>query len=406
MQFTLRPKKHNFVPRNRKFFALFALSSTIFFYFIGKVEHGEENNTVRKEFEEFSQSSSPAIPPLRLVPLSDIQSTSIITGVPNFRCFDVSADAFADRRTFMADLNKRVCHGVPEPKEVPVVFMHLEGAKGKVDESYLQINIRAALDLGNKVTVLADVGESFALDPRVEVVPINLTDSTSPLTSRAISFAEYYVHLSTNGFSFELVSFQRFFILQAWLTTTNYTKIVYIDSDVMLFVNAADEMQCYSHCDAVLSSPNPVKHAAVSAHTSILTAHFLEAFTEFVEDMYANQTNLNVLQNTFTGMQNNNQAGGICDMTILGRFYRATEDKNNELSRFKICNSAADIGVRGMFDHKCAYRWIPSFGQDENFGNPYFMINDSKIPLKSIHFQGACKLDEIACWHQNAHSGT
>ena len=70
--------------------------------------------------------------------------------------------------------------------------------------------------------------------------------------SEAAQFKKIYKHYSTNGSDFELICFQRWFILREFLKTYGIQQCLYLDSDIMLYADVTKEQKKFEQFDFTL----------------------------------------------------------------------------------------------------------------------------------------------------------
>ena len=294
------------------------------------------------------------------------------------------------------------CNG--EYTVVKVLFVHLQGAKGNVVEDYLIYALLFALESGNQVALLYDgylslpkKFENFESKGMFMHRRIYLQGNDT-LTETSKVFGSKYRHRSTNAYEFELISFQRFFIMEQFMKEEGLPSIMYVDSDVTLLADISKYTACRDRCDVIVSTPSEYPFNPTSAHTSFWKLEGLAEFNTFLLNYYSNTERIAELDNIWekykVRIEEEGMKGGICDMTLLGLFLKQNHDRTNISRRFEICNSYLDNSV--LIDHKCSFRDDDNFHQDTH-GRPYLSTGTSDVPLISMHFQGNCKEDLIDC---------
>ena len=300
--------------------------------------------------------------------------------------------AGAEKRRWAAAVLSGLC-GPPVSPPVPVVFIHKQGVLSTTEQYFTQV-IKAALEMNELVIVLLiGLDAKLAVDPRVELVRAELSLS-DPLGSSAAAFGEVYQHMSGNGHNYELINFQRHFLLQKLMTARRFARVMYLDSDVMVFRNATEEAACHA-CDVSMC----VNTGSSSSHTSFWTKPGLDAFVTFLHAFYTEPAKLAFLkgqwgmyQQHHTNPATNKTNGGVCDMTLLAWF-------RNEVSASKVkavrvcdlCHMSTPVEAHGVFDHILAFT-LPAFRFEAAVSPlPFFEFGGKQIPLKSLHFQGGSK---------------
>ena len=90
---------------------------------------------------------------------------------------------------------------------------------------YLKTVITQAKFFGNKTILIGDASNA----PLGDHVDMN------QYANQAVEFQRYYVHLTTNGYQYELFCLQRWFILLEFMKAQGLDKCLHLDSDVLLF---------------------------------------------------------------------------------------------------------------------------------------------------------------------------
>ncbi|MEQ9671210.1 hypothetical protein [Coleofasciculus sp. G2-EDA-02] len=190
---------------------------------------------------------------------------------------------------------------------IPIVIFHV----GYRD--YLELALKAAKKYNNDVVLIGDEANEKIWCDHFNVKDFNIFYEKS--------FPNIYNHLSDNSVEFEMLCFQRFFVIQEWMKKNEIHKIFMLDSDVLLFSELSKSI--YSRflqqqdCIAALSIPKvqePYKWA-VFCHTSYWTYDGIKSFTDFCISTY--KSNLELLQKKYEWHLSNQIVGGICDMTLL-----------------------------------------------------------------------------------------
>ena len=299
----------------------------------------------------------------------------------------------ADARRAAAAAGSALC-GPPVSPPVPVVFIHKQGILSATEQYFTQ-TIKAALEMNEHVVVLLiGLDATLGVDPRVEVVRAELSPADA-LGSSAAAFGEVYRHMSGNGHNYELINFQRHFVLQKLMAARKWGRVMYLDSDVMVFRNATQEAACHP-CDLSMC----VSPGSSSSHTSFWTKAGLDAFVVFLHAFYTVPSKLSFLQGQWENYQKhhtnpvtNKTSGGVCDMTLLA-WFRNEAIASKAVPRLRVCDlchMSTQVEDHGVFDHIVAFT-LPAFRFKDGVSPlPFFEFGGKRIPLKSLHFQGGSK---------------
>ncbi|MDX1419149.1 MAG: hypothetical protein R3181_04215 [Rubricoccaceae bacterium] len=134
--------------------------------------------------------------------------------------------------------------------------------------------------------------------------------------------AGVYRHRSTNARAFELLCFQRWFVLRAFLEAEGLAEAFVLDSDVMLYASAAEMASRLEGKTLGLARPveQPPYHWLASAHVSYWTAGQAAAFCDFVLRSYTEPEAFARYEEKWQHHLQKGLYGGICDMTALYLF--------------------------------------------------------------------------------------
>jgi len=190
----------------------------------------------------------------------------------------------------------------------PLVFIH----QGFSD--YLPFTLRQAhaADPDGEIYLLGDSANNrFGFVHHVD---------TATLTERSPAFAEVYRHHSTNRYAFELVCFQRWFRLRAFMAEAYLNDALVLDSDVMLYADARTLFDRHiggrSLGLCIPGAQAPFRWSAFP-HVSYWTRPVVNRFCDFLMDVYTREEAFAPFQDKWEYHIQNGVAGGLCDMTAL-----------------------------------------------------------------------------------------
>lgn len=183
-----------------------------------------------------------------------------------------------------------------------VVFIH----SGMHD--YAICTIMQALK-NNAVVLIGDT------DPKIDN-PAFFFVHISEFLGSANDFRSIYRHMSTNPHEFELFCFMRWFVLRDFMRSTGLGKVFYLDSDVMLFVNAEEQWGIFQQYEMTLLH----RTAAIS---SFITLKGIESFCDMLLKIYSDQESYRFkkIASHFSIRRDCGLHGGVCDMTLLEQFH-------------------------------------------------------------------------------------
>ena len=184
---------------------------------------------------------------------------------------------------------------------VRIVFIHQNNSE------HLRYSLAQAKKSNPNSTVYLLGDESNDQYPCVE------HHRSSDYSVGAAQFAEVYTHYSTNGVDFELVCFQRWFILRDFLTARRIDQCVYLDSDVLLYADVTEEMKKFRRFDFTLC------WHTIGCVFFLNRMDGLEDLCQFMLDVYTKKDRYQYdrMVAQFALRQKNQLPGGACDMTAL-----------------------------------------------------------------------------------------
>lgn len=223
-----------------------------------------------------------------------------------------------------------------------------------------------------------------------EVFSISTDNSYSTLiTDRVVSqdaleFRSLYQHLSTNSYEIELMCFQRWFVLRDFMVNKGIDLCLYIDSDVLLYVDPGKAYEPFAQFDYTLAH-------GTSGHTSYWTLEGLKKLCSFLLDTYRNKASYDYekIASHYQVRQKHGLTGGVCDMTLLqyhaakfgGRVGEMMHILNGTTFDHNINVEDQDFEMRNGKKAILFENGLP-YGTQKNYG---------KIRFNTLHCQGPAK---------------
>lgn len=244
---------------------------------------------------------------------------------------------------------------------IPIIFIHYG------DSDYLKYSLMQAKKSNPQSDVML-IG--YRINERYDLARHeNITD----YDESAKDFAKYYVHLSPNGYDYELFCFQRWFILRDFLKKNKIRKCFYIDSDVLLFENVSKMEFEHAYCSS-------------GGHSSMNTPAGLENFCAFIKEHYREPSFVEYMKNLFHQSGNRRNIG---DMFFFRLYAQQFPDRVHNLS--EIHNQAIfgpNINKPKMFEEWQGRKKVYIIN-----GNPCskHLPSNQWIRFNSLHFQGSAK---------------
>jgi hypothetical protein len=129
----------------------------------------------------------------------------------------------------------------------------------------------------------------------------------------AAEFENIYTHFSTQSPSFELICFQRWFILRDFLLANKIPRCLYLDSDTMLYTDVTQDSEKFAHFDFTLS------HQTSGCTFFLNRVEALAGFCQFLMDVYSKKDRYfyDKLVAHYAVTRRHGLKGGVCDMTAF-----------------------------------------------------------------------------------------
>jgi hypothetical protein len=208
--------------------------------------------------------------------------------------------------------------------------------------------------------------------------------------------------MSTNSEKFEKQCFLRWFHLLEYMESSHTEEIIYLDSDVLLFVSPETILTafCKSRGGSGYGFHVPKQQYgdfrwSAAAHASYWTIAALRDFCDFVVESFAAGRGIDRYREKFARNREQGKAGGICDMTALylfsylrvGEFHNLAREADGvclDLNVNSAENYAAEEYARGANGLKRVVRRHGAF---------HFVRSSDEKAIRAglIHFQGAAK---------------
>lgn len=214
-------------------------------------------------------------------------------------------------------------------------------------------------------------------------LPFVKTLDISRYNHTAQQFDKIYQHLSSNLYDYELFCFRRWFILNEMVKQHGFKKLLYLDSDVMLFEDVVPFLDKYLPFDFTIANRSS-PHICYFPDTKVLDefCHFL------LNEMYTSPFFVEKINSKHQYHVQNNVPGGVCDMTAFEYFTEFKGYKALELTEIR--NGAVfDNNINSAdgfeWDAKNKIKRI-AFEHKKPFG--FKAESGGRIAFKALHFQG------------------
>jgi len=253
----------------------------------------------------------------------------------------------------------------------PIVFIHT-GTAPYVPMALLQA---AHSNPGADIVLLGD-GANKHLGSIVRHI------NAKKYWDRAFALAKVFKNYSSNAAAFELVCLQRWLCLLDWMQTEGHEACLYLDTDVLLYANAAEGMASFGQPGMTVSG--------ISGHTNFIgRRETLLRFAHYIEDAYTMPNAQAILAAKFADFSRTHTAGGISDMTFFTEFRALNPAEVLDIAEPKD-GVAYDITIdyTKYFEDANGLKKIEMRG-----GQPFatYRSTGQQVRMGTLHFQGASK---------------
>lgn len=262
----------------------------------------------------------------------------------------------------------------PSDGSVPIVFIHQQNSE------HLKYSLAQAKASNPRSTVFLLGDDSNSQHPCAE------HHQFKDYFAGAAAFERVYKHYSTHSSQFELLCFQRWFILRDFLIAHDIDKCVYLDSDVLLYGNVTEDMSKFRMFDFT------VCWNTIGCVLFLNRLDGLKSLCQFIMDIYTkkDEYHYDKMVAQFAVRQKHRLRGGATDMTAFELYGELHFGRVGEAS-YIIDGSTYDPNINmphpgfEMADNIKKVVW-----QDRQ---PYgiYVPTGEKVRFNSLHFNGTAK---------------
>jgi hypothetical protein len=254
---------------------------------------------------------------------------------------------------------------------LPIVFIHL------ANSYYLPFTLGQAKmkNMNSPVIIIGDDTNN--------VFPFATHVHMNRYCKQAVEFQKIYKHYSPNGFIYEQFCFIRWFLLRDFMKAHGLTRVLHVDSDLMLYVDVNEEQKNWQ--DRELALVNGIGPWCMFINGTKV----LDEFCDRIWEMYAAPG----ADERLAAMLEKERCPGrfaVSDMLPLREHYNANKSRMGEMTGIQPDGSFWDSNIRmdegfEMLDGRKRY-WL----QD---GRAYcrHVATGRNIWFKCLHFQGVAK---------------
>ena len=263
------------------------------------------------------------------------------------------------------------------PSEPPVVFVHTGPSQVIVTACIAQARAAGC----QRIFVISDRTGPWALIPGVEKYPFSNAERFGSLEFRSV-FENY----STYPAPYAAVIFEKFFALKGLFHDYGFEKILFLDSDLLLYTPAA-ELAAAHPCDFSGTDCTLDNHETVSPHCMLLTPAVCDWVCHKLFEAYGSEENRRKLRELWERKKAVNPMYGVCEMDFLafardsGEFRYAKLNQGNPRVDAALCDLEGFAGQNGLktvtFDHGLPYCTLEATGE--------------RVRFHTLHMQGFIK---------------
>ena len=262
----------------------------------------------------------------------------------------------------------------PTTSSLPIIFIH------RSNSEHLKYSLAQARESNPNSTIFLlgdssnDVYEFVEHRPFVEYF------------QEAAHFQKLYKHYSTHGVDFELICFQRWFILREFLMANNLSQCLYLDSDVMLYSDVTKDSKKFEQFDFTLC------WNSIGCVFFLNRLRGLNEFCQFLLDIYGNKNNFyyDRMVAHYAVRKKHHLAGGACDMTAFQFYSEGNFGQMGEAS-YILDGSVYDPNINMPHPGFEMENGIKKIIWKDNQPYGRFIKTGEEIRFNSLHFNGHAK---------------
>lgn len=247
--------------------------------------------------------------------------------------------------------------------EYPIIYIH------KWSHDYLETSIKQSSKNNKKIILIWDDNNlSIAKNYNIEHYYFDQYNISN--------FRKYYVHNKvSSNYQFELMCYERWFVLLEVMKRNNINRCLYLDSDILYFWNVDEEFKRIErYWNFELAYPNFSWHT-----TYIFSQNSLKNFCDFMMKCYTNEDMYKKLLNWPLIYQS-----WISDMSIFQLYKYNYPEKVFDLTKNYWDNIVYDWFINEPEWYNIIF-WKKYFTLRNN--KVYIYKDNKKLETKTLHFQ-------------------
>lgn len=261
--------------------------------------------------------------------------------------------------------------------DIPLVFFHNGPSQAIVTACIAQAKAAGS----KRIFVISDRIGPWAVLPGVQHFPFAHAEKYG-----ALEFRSVFVNYSSYSESYASVIFEKFFALRALFAMFSLDRLLYVDSDVLLYKSVQELNSIYT-CDFTGTSFPIDNHETVSAGFLFLNPKVCEFICSDLISTYSTDEGRERLQQLWERKKTIDPQFGVCEMDFMGflrdsgQFHYQRVNEGNPCIDGALNDLEGCVGENGL--KKIAYENGMPYGIREKTGEKVFFYN--------LHMQGGLK---------------
>lgn len=262
---------------------------------------------------------------------------------------------------------------------IPIIFIHTG------IQFYLKNAIHHATyyNNDNQIFLIGDKSNK-KLDKKYKLLKHFFIDD---YLKKANEFKKKYIHLSSNKYDYELFCFQRWFIIEEFMTRNNIETALCLDTDVLLYCNVNKEFSKYLKYDFTIC-----RHNLPCA--TLMKIDTIKKFTNFITTLYTNNNYLlqlkQINQNSFNNKGQRISLVGVSDMTAFDFYQKKVSD--NVFDLIYPHDGVCFDGKFNIADGFSEKKGVKEIIWKDNLPYGKYKEEQKLIRFLGLHFQGRSKM--------------
>jgi len=272
-------------------------------------------------------------------------------------------------------------------KAIPIVTVHQDY------KPYIKFNLE--LTATNNTVIIIGTPDMKFLEDEIQNVQYINKEEFSELESIK-SYKHHFKNYSLFNDDFAWYCTERMFIVEKFMEQYNYDQVFHIDTDNVVLIDI-NKIKFEKKTAYHISQFQNQFSMDASLHSGLLNLDFCKTFNKLYEDIYINKSKFHLIEEKYKHHIENNLKGGVCDMTMyylidklnlidVQNLMKPVQDKLGNSYIF-VNNINLPEGYFGKQNFKFSRKKVKIIKKKYIYDE----INNQKISIAGIHFQGTAK---------------